>query len=84
MLSNEKCFHYPYSIICCCRLQSPNSIGVRYTVRGMCTLLHFNREGNSKSASESPYCGVLLKDIPEEGMEESDKEEKNAVKSEEK
>ena len=32
-----------------------------------------------KSASECPYCGVLLDDIPEEGMEESDKEEKSIV-----
>lgn len=32
-----------------------------------------------KSASECPYCGVLLEDIPVEGMEESDKEEKSTV-----
>jgi len=32
-----------------------------------------------KSASECPYCGVLLDEIPEEGMEGPDKEEKGTV-----
>ena len=32
-----------------------------------------------KSASECPYCGVLLEDSYEEGVEESDKEEKNTL-----